>query len=270
MKTTTLDKDNKFSLHNIENYKKDLEIDMSKILNKYFEIITEYLKFIIEKVTNKNYSKFIIIRGLNTITNVFTTLLFYTKNIDLTYFHCQKAFYFYVEFVGQITEDEKVFLQLSSRDASTYVYKKTIYEVNNECKKNINSNNSNNSNVKFDILNSYINIYNIFMHKIIDKKTSNVKEGIISITEIHNKFYACNNNNLNFDKTKVANLEGLIEIINNKIEDINKFFEIINLICKKWTSKPELINNYKKKVFSEEFDVHLNDNSVKFVKWFFE
>ena len=81
----------------------------------------------IKTITIKNgkISQFIISRGLNTITHVFTNLLYYTKNVDILYFHCEKAFYFYAEFVTQISEDDKTFLQLSSRDATNYVYKKT-------------------------------------------------------------------------------------------------------------------------------------------------
>ena len=137
MKSISLNKDNNFSLNVSENYKKELECDVSVVSKKYTELIVEYFKFIIEniKLSNLNFAKFIIIRGLDTITNVFLSLLYFTKNIDLTYFHCQKSFYFYVEFVGQISDDEKMFLQLTSRDATTYVYKKTIFDINNELKK---------------------------------------------------------------------------------------------------------------------------------------
>ncbi len=129
-------KDNNFSLQNLDNYRKNIDSVTSEITEKYYMLIAEYFKFITEniKVKNSNFSKFIITRGLDTITNVFNSIFYYTKNIDLTYFHCQKSFYFYVEFVGQISEDEKMFLQLSSRDATLYVYKKTIFEINNEYK----------------------------------------------------------------------------------------------------------------------------------------
>jgi len=128
MKSTISNKDTNYSLNISENYKKELECDVSDVTKKYTAVIVDYFNFILEniKISNINFSKFIIIRGLDTITNVFLHLLYYTKNIDLTYFHCQKSFYFYVEFVGQISDDEKMFLQLTSRDATTYVYKKTI------------------------------------------------------------------------------------------------------------------------------------------------
>jgi len=160
---TIINKDNNYSLYNIDNYKLDLVTSIEEITEKYSELIIEYFKFIIEHISlkNSNYTKFIIIRGLDTITNVFYNILFYTKNIDLTFYHCQKSFYFYVEFVGQISEDEKVFLQLTSRDASTYVYKKTIFDINNEIKKKI-GNPSDEVKYKINIINTYISIYNIY------------------------------------------------------------------------------------------------------------
>ena len=139
MKNTIATKDYNYSLHNIENYNKELNTNINEIVKKYLNLLVEYYKFIIEniKIKNKQFTRFIITRGLDTITNVFLNLLLYTKNADLTYFHCQKSFYFYVEFVGQISEDEKMFLQLTSRDASTYVYKKNIFEINHDITKNI-------------------------------------------------------------------------------------------------------------------------------------
>ena len=133
-----IDKEANFSLHNNENYRKELEPEIRDILKKISELFINYFKFITGniKLTKSNFSRFIITRGLDTIINVFNNILFYTKNLDLTYFHCQKAFYFYVEFVGQISEDEKMILQLTSRDATTYVYKKTIFELNNYIRKN--------------------------------------------------------------------------------------------------------------------------------------
>lgn len=136
MKTFS-NKEVNYSLHNNENYKKELDYEISEIIEKISQLFMDYFKFITENIKLKktNFSRFIITRGLDTLVNVFNHILFYTKNLDVTYFHSQKAFYFYAEFVGQISEDEKMFLQLSSRDATTYVYKKTIYEINNDIKK---------------------------------------------------------------------------------------------------------------------------------------
>ena len=140
---------NKYSLHDTENFNKELTVTPNEVMVKYSDLLSEYTKFIIEniKIKNPNYSKFIIIRGLDTITHVFTTILYYTKNLDITYYHSQKSFYFYVEFISQISEAEKLFLQLSSRDAATYVYKKTLFDLNNNVLK---TQCSNETKLKFD------------------------------------------------------------------------------------------------------------------------
>ena len=145
--------ENNYSLHNVDNFSKTLDISVNDVVKKYTELVIEYLKFIYEniKVQNLTYSKFIVIRGLETITNVFSIILYYTKNIDLTYFQCQKSFYYYIEFIGQISEDQHTFLHLSSRDAITYVYKKTFFEINNDFRKNILSLTKENM-TKFDLI----------------------------------------------------------------------------------------------------------------------
>jgi hypothetical protein len=155
-----------YSLYNTDNFKKTLDVTTSVILNKYKDYIFDFFNIIIDniKIKNNSYYKFIITRGLETITNVFTTILYYTKNIELTCFHCQKASYFYVEFVAQISEEQNMFLQLSSRDATSYVYKKTIFEINNEWKKNINETHSQETDNKMVIIENYMNMYKTFIY----------------------------------------------------------------------------------------------------------
>jgi hypothetical protein len=82
---------NQYSLNQNDNYKEKINKDLSYILNKYVELIIEYIKFITEKINIKknNYFTFIFIRGYDTITSVFKIMLYYTKNVDLTFYHCQ-------------------------------------------------------------------------------------------------------------------------------------------------------------------------------------
>ena len=101
----------KHSLTNPDNYKKSIDCTISIVIEKYFNLILDYYNNIYSIVHFKNntYSKYIIIRGLDTLTNVFLNILSSTKNIDLTYFHCQKAFYFYIEFIDQISDEANFF-----------------------------------------------------------------------------------------------------------------------------------------------------------------
>lgn len=123
----------KYSLQISSNYNERITCELSDITHKYLFIVNDYLNNI--KLNKKENSKFIILRGLETITHVFNMILFFTKNLEITHFYSEKSFYLYIEFINQITDDSNKFLQLCSRDASIYVYKKTIFDINNEYRK---------------------------------------------------------------------------------------------------------------------------------------
>jgi hypothetical protein len=261
MKTLT-NKEVNYSLHNSENFKKELESDISDVIEKISELFIEYFKFIIEniKLKNSRFSQFIIIRGLDTIINIFNFILLYSKNLDVTYFHCQKAYYFYVEFVGQISEDEKSFLQLSSRDATTYVYKKTVFEINGEIKKN-NEEISDYTRLKIDIINVYIDLYKTILLKLINNDFTN-KEKINIIQTIYKKLNTLHN------KSKIKLLNQIIEKLYYEIEDINYFLDVCNLLSKKIIKNNEILNNCNKRMLSEDFIYKINEPIDKFIIWF--
>ena len=83
MKQTT----NKFSLNDPDNINNELDATSNQAMAKYAELAIEYLKFIIDNVQTKNqkYSKFVIVRGLDTITNVFTSILYYSRILVFKY-----------------------------------------------------------------------------------------------------------------------------------------------------------------------------------------
>ena len=257
-------KDNNFSLQNLDNYRKKIDNTTSEITEKYYMLIAEYFKFITEniKVKNSNFAKFIITRGLDTITNVFNSIFYYTKNIDLTYFHCQKSFYFYVEFVGQISEDEKMFLQLSSRDATLYVYKKTIFEINNECKNTIES--SKLINEQIAIINSYINIYKTMVYKIIQSDRNNINNNLY-IETFEKICKKINKTNLNNENVVLLNtiMDKFYFIID---DDIDYFFDIVQEFTKKL--KMSHLKKCEKKLCVEELSIKLNETPEKFISWF--
>lgn len=78
MKTIT---QNNYSLFQTEKFCKKLHDKTNHILNSYFKIIMEYLQYMFEniKIKNINYYRFILIRGIETINNVFNHILFTLK-----------------------------------------------------------------------------------------------------------------------------------------------------------------------------------------------
>jgi len=133
MKNSIISGDMNYSLSNNDNYLKVCpnKYDAS---NKLADILSEYIKNIFENTKQKQskYHDFIMIRGLETIINVYIYLLQNTNNLDLAIYHTHRSFLFYLEFVEQITDEQHLFLQLTSRDATMYVYKKTIFELKRE------------------------------------------------------------------------------------------------------------------------------------------
>jgi len=261
MKSVISHKDNNYSLNNSENYRKTLDCSIGEVTKIYGDLLIEYSNFISEniKVKNSSFSRFIIIRGLDTITNVFLHILNTTKNIELTYFHCQKSFYFYVEFVGQISDEEKTFLQLTSRDATTYVYKKTVFEIINEFKKQ-NELNNDEFRVKMDIIKSYVNLYQTYLLKTIKSETLNIKD-LDYVIKIFDKL-----NNLH-NKSTIIILENITEKLFYKIEDLNKFYELSIFIVKKFVKNQEILKTADKKLNSDEFNDKLLESPDKFVSW---
>jgi len=114
-----------YSLLNAGNYLAVLKEDTHDILSKYLEILIE-----IKELPEKKTSLFTEIRGFDTIFHVFCNVLSFTKNLQVAGMNTRKAYLLYIEFTEQITEDSNLFLQLSTREAVQYVYKKTIYELN--------------------------------------------------------------------------------------------------------------------------------------------
>ena len=119
------------SLDKSNNYNKLIK-DQNKCLLSFIKTINITLKYINDNSKVKINKKYIILRGLETFINVYKIVLLYTKNIKLIEEHCKRSVFYYVEFVGQIKLDTNLYLQLNSKDATIFVYKKTIFKLENK------------------------------------------------------------------------------------------------------------------------------------------
>ena len=152
----------KLIISNVDNYNKTFEFTETKTyVSRYVELINEYMLYVVENmiIQDDTYLLFLIRRGVETIMHCFKFLLMYTKNLELTVYQCKKALYYYIEFIGQISDVSlhHSYLQLNSKDATLFVYKKTIYDINNVYRKNFALDNK-----EQQFLNSISNIMMLF------------------------------------------------------------------------------------------------------------
>lgn len=265
-----------YILYNTANYKSCIENSILEILNKYIEVIIEYMRFISEKIMmkNKSYYRFIFERGVETISHVFSVIFYYTKNLELTFYHSQKAYYFYIEFIEQISDDNVTFLQLSSRDAILFVYKKTIFDLNNEFRKNIQELTTEDKKIMMQ-LDSHTYIYKNIIKFIIchndfkyEKKMDYINKCCDSIEFISITLNQASN------KIKVNYMDCLylfITLLADKKIDILDFFRVLDEFIKKIISKKKFDEKViKNKIFDSEINNFINNNELNsIVEWIF-
>jgi hypothetical protein len=217
MKNSTINIDINYSLNNNDNYLKIFP-DKHSALDNLYILIFEYLRIIFEhnKIKKSASSNFVIIRGLETIINVYLILLYNTNNVDLSFYHAQHAYIFYLEFVEQITDEQHKFLQLTSRDATMYVYKKTIFEVKRDIIK---------TTAEKDIDFKYITLMSNLLKLI---GTILIQEKSFDADKIKNLFHKIKKNKLTYDQTII--LINFISKIENKCHVIDELLKIINKV----------------------------------------
>ena len=255
-----------YMLHNSSNYKPSIKNSVLEILNKFVEVIIEYMRFISEKlaIKNKRYNKFIFERGLKTLINVFSIIFYYTKNLELSFYHTQKAYYFYIEFIEQISDDNVTFLQLSSKDAILFVYKKTIFELNNDYKKNIKELSLEEKYI-LGTVDLYINIYKGISLYIMNHNRFNFenKKDYIntSCNLIKNISETLNKHKMNFDEIDCI-YEFTTLIYNTKME-IADFFNLLNEFIENICLKKKIDENIiKHKIYDVKIRDFINNNEL--------
>jgi hypothetical protein len=233
-----------YDIHKIENYNKMIYENEDEIYLKYSNIIIQYLLLGIEKIKNHNseYIKYILIKGMFTVSYVFKMLLMYTCNLQLTYHQCQKSYSYYTEFIGQIGDESVTYLQLNSKDAALFVYKKTIFDISSELKKKYTENDVNeiknkNISIMIDMYNKLLETEITLLNSDQLKNSETIDKIYTSVARINSKlcklYYSCEsqndyNNELNESKNDKSNsLIHESNIFYNKLSYIKRFCDII-------------------------------------------
>ena len=238
------------NIDDINQYNSDFKnINIQKNILKYYKTIKDFLEYFDKNIKVDGKKEYIIKRGIGVINNVFMFTLMYTKNIDMALFYSKKAHFYYCEFIQQINQDIHTYLQLTSKDASIFVYKKTIFNINSEFKKEYIMDDKSK-----EIINKFRNLTGL-INKIIFKCSEKKIKNIINRIADHK--------NIDF-------IMLLIQAIKDEKISKEKYCNIIYKFIKKITKSNLSRDDLFKKIHSNHFSKNIQMmDSLKFVKWIF-
>lgn len=266
------------SIANIKNFKETFNLNtVPDAISKYYALISEFFLCAIENITIKNdkYYVFVLQRGLETLKHCFKMIYMYTKNLDLTMSYCKRAYCYYIEFIGQIGEDNHRYLQLTSKDAAFFVYKKTIFEIDNNYRKKFVL--SDKDALYLDVLTNVIDIYHELIMCIISKKENFIesKDKVIQYTlkmtrKIINNVYI---DHIMLKKTmeKLNIILFFIYSIKGYFDDLNMYCIVCGLFIKKVQNKDVTIEHLYEKIFRRDIKKILdNYTPTRIINWLFQ
>ena len=233
---------------------------INKFFIKYVTLINDFINYAVNNLPMDSPETFKtnIHKGIQAITHIFKILLIYSNNINHTIDTTQKCFFYYVEFVTQISNSND-HIQLSLNDAIIFLYKKSIF-VYEEDNKELDKSKISAYNISFN-LQKLIDIHNELIYYYIsafekhncsfNNFTKNIylfTENIISVNTINNihnihQFITYSKiNNINF-VTIINTINQLIKYLNeNYIDSTNVFKNLIKINLKNVLSLDESHN----------------------------
>ena len=188
-----------YSLCNDNNYKYEYELlhSADEIFCKYKYIINCYLEhFVNSNYTTELYTKnalfynYLLDKGITTIKNVFNIILLYTKNLELTEYYSTTVIYYYIEFLGQNSQQDVN--KIDYNNASLFSYSKTIYKLNRAYIKT--DPDEFHASVLYDVdkmLSLYQTIINLHIKKYTDDKTNSINDKQLLIEYIETSIEKC-------------------------------------------------------------------------------
>jgi hypothetical protein len=231
-----------YALTNAENYLVKLNIDIDELLKHQLNISVEYIKLINEDgFCNHKNKYYISIKGLETILHIFNNIILYTNNPTIANYHSIRSIYLYKEYISQIIDDSNSFLNLNTRDAILFIYKKTIYDIKKDIEKKTNQN----KNI-FDCLYLHSKIIKYCISFLYDKKNKNINylplflKTMENIT-LHNFNSVKYNQLLFFTELLLLNTTYTNEEFLDCLEKISKKISKINIPLS--TIKEKIINS---------------------------
>jgi hypothetical protein len=269
---------NKKNLLDITNYNKSIT---QKILydsmNIYIFIAGQCVQYLLKnlKTTNKGYLNFIITRGLSTLQHIHNMIFMYTKNSNLLQHHLEKGYLYYVEFVSQIGEDTNSYIKLNSKDATLFVYKKTIYDINQEYRNEMKLTKADKRYILK--MKTFTDCYNLLFLNLMELQIDDLVKSSDKLKE----YMKCNKD---FDRliSIIYNIfiKKDYETFSKIIKDLSyilmkekitavKYLKIYILLSNKYYKKDLEYKSFKKKIYDKNNQNINNLTSLKYVNWLF-
>lgn len=247
-------------IQNEDNYEAALQNTDKECFMHYVKAINDFVNEFNKNLNFQNNIKrnFIIEKGLDVIRNVFMQFLLYSNNLEFSIEFTEKAYLYYIEFIGQIGEDVNAVFNLSSQDAILFAYKKTIYDIPCNIKNNFIKHDP-----LVDTIHKYIEIYDLLLTYHINNfdyinNIDNI-DILLPITDSLMQLpplFTCLDAILSF-----------IRFINIKNLTTVRYFQLINQFIKQIHKKPMSIEHIEHKFMSGQIDTLLDAPSNKFIKW---
>ena len=227
----------------------------SKIMNDYLYHFTESEKY---KKAGKDCT-YLLINGFTTLTHVFKIMLNHTLTLAIE--NTEKAIYYYTQFIEQMDENIMYDLNVSSNNASLFVYKKTITNlqekqniVSSDCIKNIN-----------DLLLIYRRLFDKLIQKNGYNSSIPSKLNTLAI-ELHNN----NSGELVFHTELVNVMLFINHLPHTKEKELpeSTLYDAIYLYIKKYRKYALTLEKIFKKKAEPNYDSKLMNESVtNYIKW---
>ena len=273
---------NNYNLDDVKNYNASLEETEALLFLKYVGLIHELIECSSESLNgihNKEYLKHMITTGITNTSYIYSFLLLYTNNLDLTVYHTQRAILYYIEFVSQIGDGTHNLLKLNSKDATLFVYKKTIFEINEEYRMCFVEKQETHDKLK--ILEKFNDIYNRIVVELIEKYQfiDTLNEDENSMTELQKLLFTkvykivetliqvpticshCETNSVN----KLENIKETVSILishSNHVFIQKNYWYLMDTIIKKCMRNTIKPDELKHKLLDVDIDKKLKKLSI--------
>lgn len=263
---TDIDKNTAISNINMSN------TNMLNINNKSWEIFPQYVNIMNEYLliftNSKKFKKrekdsiYLLKNGFNTLNYVFKTIIRETLNIDKAIEDMKHSIVYYTNFIEQIEENLMYDLNISSNNASIFVYKKTINQIKPDMNTHLITK------PLEEIINNIDHLILIYKDnfELLINEYNNYNDTIpIKLMNMAIELCKTYNDNENDYNNKLLNI---VLFMNHFPEEKNNKYEYIYLYIKNY--KPHelsVISLMFKKSHTSYYEKLMNDSIKNYIKW---